>query len=38
MLAAIFIASGWGHVTKPAERAKSIDLSKVSPYFWDLPS
>lgn len=27
MVAAIFISSGWGHVTKTAERAKSIGMS-----------
>ncbi|HEX4487828.1 MAG TPA: DoxX family protein [Terriglobales bacterium] len=28
MVAAIFITSGWSHVTKPAERSKSIEMSK----------
>jgi putative oxidoreductase len=27
MVAAIFIASGWGHITKTKERAKSIGMS-----------
>lgn len=36
MLAAIFIASGWGHVTKPSERAKSIDMSKGFTLFLGL--
>jgi putative oxidoreductase len=28
MVAAIFITSGWSHVSKPAERSKSIGMSK----------
>ena len=28
MVAAIFVSSGYGHISKPAERAKSIEMSK----------
>ena len=28
MVAVIFLTSGWSHVTKPAERSKSIGMSK----------
>jgi putative oxidoreductase len=33
LLAAIFGTSGWSHVTKPAERAKSIGMSKPFTIF-----
>jgi putative oxidoreductase len=33
MIAAIFGFSGWSHVTKPAERAKSIGMSKPFTVF-----
>ena len=33
MVGAIFITSGWGHATHPAERAKSIGMSKAFTLF-----
>jgi putative oxidoreductase len=33
MVAAIFISSGWSHVTKSDERSKSIGMSKGSTIF-----
>src|ERR1700733_4778028 len=33
MAASIFITSGWGHVSKPAARSKSIGMSKSFTIF-----
>ena len=33
MIGAIFITSGWGHVTRTEERAKSIGMSKAFTRF-----
>jgi putative oxidoreductase len=33
MVGAIFITSGWSHVTKAEERAKSIEMSKGFTFF-----
>ena len=36
MVASIFVTSGWSHVTKPAERARSIGMSKGFTLFLGL--
>ena len=36
MVALVFITSGWSHVTKPAERSKSIGMSKGFTLFLGL--
>jgi putative oxidoreductase len=36
MVAVIFITSGWSHVSKPAERSKSIGMSKGFTLFLGL--
>jgi putative oxidoreductase len=33
MVAAVFISSGWSHVTKSAERSKSIEMSQGATIF-----
>ena len=36
MVAAVFLTSGWSHVTKPEERSKSIEMSKGFTIFLGL--
>lgn len=36
MVAAVFVTSGWSHVTKSAERAKSIEMSQPVTIFLGL--
>ena len=33
MIGIVFLSSGWGHVTKPAERGQSIGMSKAFTFF-----
>ncbi|MGH9515724.1 MAG: DoxX family protein [Terriglobales bacterium] len=36
MIGIVFLTSGWSHVTKPAERSKSIGMSKGFTFFLGL--
>ena len=36
LVALIFVTSGWSHITKPAERSKSIEMSKGFTIFLGL--